>query len=200
MDFFEAVRSRRSIRCFTDEPVREDDITAMLDAARRAPSPENDQPWRFIVVRDRALLGQLKDMVNTMVNERSAEAADDEKRQAMIEHLRFFSTHFGDAPLVIFVLSRPFVGARGEPSFLPYDPGLQSVGAATLLLLLSGTALGYGSCWTTGPVDFAREELELILGVEKPWFITGVVSIGKKAYDPKPRPAKTIEEITTFFG
>lgn len=199
MDFFEVVRRRRSIRRFTSAPVKPEDITTMLEAARLAPSPENEQPWRFIVVRNRELLTQMKEIVNAMVEQRLAAAAGDQKRQATIEYLRFFSTHFGDAPVVIFVLSRPFLGARGQAERLPYDPGLQSVAAATLLLVLSATSLGYGSCWTSGPVDFAHEELEAMLGVEPPWFLTGVVSLGVKDYDPAPRPIKPLEEIVSFI-
>ena len=45
MDFFDAVRRRRSIRRFRPDPVPEEDLLRMLDAARLAPSPENSQPW-----------------------------------------------------------------------------------------------------------------------------------------------------------
>ncbi len=52
MDFFEALRARRSIREFTDAPVSGKDIETCLEAARLAPSATNSQPWRFLVVRN----------------------------------------------------------------------------------------------------------------------------------------------------
>lgn len=46
-----ALRGRRSIRKFTDEPVGDEQIQAVLEAGRWAPSGMNNQPWRFLVVR-----------------------------------------------------------------------------------------------------------------------------------------------------
>ena len=54
MEFFEVVHTQRSIRKFKDEPVPEDALWAMLDAAIRAPSGGNTQPWGWLVVRDEA--------------------------------------------------------------------------------------------------------------------------------------------------
>lgn len=51
MDFFEVVRNRRSCREFADKPVSGKDIETCLEAARRAPSSTNSQPWRFLVAR-----------------------------------------------------------------------------------------------------------------------------------------------------
>lgn len=51
MELFEALRTRRSIRKYNAEPVSDDDIHAMLDAAMHAPSACNEQPWHFVVVR-----------------------------------------------------------------------------------------------------------------------------------------------------
>lgn len=51
MDFFEVIRSRRSIREFSDERVSSKDIETCLEAARLAPSATNSQPWRFLVAR-----------------------------------------------------------------------------------------------------------------------------------------------------
>jgi len=53
------IKKRRSIRRYTDEPVSDADVRAMLEAAMAAPSADNIQPWEFIVVRDRALRQQL---------------------------------------------------------------------------------------------------------------------------------------------
>lgn len=55
MDLFEALKTRRSIRKYTEEDVSDDDLHAMLDAAMHAPSACNEQPWHFIVVRQAPL-------------------------------------------------------------------------------------------------------------------------------------------------
>jgi nitroreductase len=51
MDVFEAIRSRRSIRKYRPEPIPNEKLETIFDAARLAPSADNRQPWRFVVVR-----------------------------------------------------------------------------------------------------------------------------------------------------
>ncbi len=200
MDFFEVVRKRRSIRRFTEDTVKEQDIVAMLEAAGLAPSATNEQPWRFIVIRDKELRKQMQDMVNAMIDMR-IEDEEDAARRRRIGQMRFYSNYFGDAPVVIAVLSRPWPAAFPElQGQQPFDSGLQSVAAAIAHLLLAATALGYGSCWATSPVDFAGEELELMLGVEEPWSLVALVSVGMAARIPTPPPRKSLEEIATFIG
>jgi len=52
LDVFEAVRKRRSIRQYKRVPVEDEKLLKVLEAARLAPSADNRQPWRFIVVKD----------------------------------------------------------------------------------------------------------------------------------------------------
>ncbi len=54
MEFYETVLGRRSIRRFRPDPVPEEALTRMLEAARAAPSATNCQPWRLLVVREAA--------------------------------------------------------------------------------------------------------------------------------------------------
>jgi len=56
MEALEAIVSRRSIRAYTGEPVADELIEVILHAAMAAPSAGNQQPWRFIVMKDRAVL------------------------------------------------------------------------------------------------------------------------------------------------
>jgi nitroreductase len=56
-----AVRTQRAIRRFTDEPIADDDLNAILNAGRRAQSSKNSQPWRFVVVRERETLHALSE-------------------------------------------------------------------------------------------------------------------------------------------
>ncbi len=61
MDIDELIRTMRAVRTFTDEPLAEADLKAILDAGRRAQSSNDTQPWTFIVVRDRATLRALSE-------------------------------------------------------------------------------------------------------------------------------------------
>ncbi|MBN1319247.1 MAG: nitroreductase family protein [Thermoleophilia bacterium] len=56
MEAIEAILQRRSIREYTDQSVSDEMVTQLLRAAMAAPSAGNQQPWEFIVVKDRAML------------------------------------------------------------------------------------------------------------------------------------------------
>lgn len=59
MNALQALVSRRSIRKFTSEPVSEQEVKDILEAAMSAPSAGNQQPWHFIVINDRKLLDRV---------------------------------------------------------------------------------------------------------------------------------------------
>jgi len=59
VETWEAIRSRRDVRSYTDEPVPGDHLDEILEAGRRAPSARNWQPWDFVVVTARSSLSEL---------------------------------------------------------------------------------------------------------------------------------------------
>ncbi len=59
MEVYEALRTRRTVREFKPDPVTDDSLAKLLSAARWSPSSRNQQPWRFIVIRDRDTLVKL---------------------------------------------------------------------------------------------------------------------------------------------
>jgi nitroreductase len=59
METWDAIRARRNVRQYTDQPIDRADLQRILEAGRRTPSAGNWQPWTFVVVSDRAQLGEL---------------------------------------------------------------------------------------------------------------------------------------------
>jgi nitroreductase len=59
MDVLKAIRSKRAMRRFSDQPVPDEVINQILDAGRRSQSSKNTQPWNFVCVRDRETLTAL---------------------------------------------------------------------------------------------------------------------------------------------
>ena len=59
MNTFDAMRSRRNVRKFTDQPIPAKDLDQILEMARRTPSGSNEQNWDFVVVTDRNQLKEL---------------------------------------------------------------------------------------------------------------------------------------------
>ncbi|MEE4193885.1 MAG: nitroreductase family protein [Anaerolineae bacterium] len=59
MDTFEAIQKRRSVREYTGEPIPKEDLHKIIDAARVAPSGNNQQTWHFVVVTDNNIIQRL---------------------------------------------------------------------------------------------------------------------------------------------
>ena len=55
MDVMDAIRARKSVRSYRDQPVDDGTLARLMEAARLAPSARNDQEWRFVAVRDAAM-------------------------------------------------------------------------------------------------------------------------------------------------
>ncbi len=196
MEFFEVIRKRRSVRHFTDDPVKESDLVAMIEAASLAPSPKNEQPWHFIVIKEKQLIENLRDMVDAILTAQ-VQAAETKVRKKSLKHQRFGAVNVFDAPVVIVALSRPY--PNSDPDEQPiYNQGLQGVAAAIENLHLAAAALGYGGCWAVLPLELGRMEIEAMLGVKKPWFAVAVISVGVPSKQPSPVKRKPLEEIVTF--
>jgi len=59
MNVSDAIRVKRAVRKFSDQPLSEEGILTILNAGRRAQSSKNTQPWHFIAITDKAVLKQL---------------------------------------------------------------------------------------------------------------------------------------------
>jgi nitroreductase len=57
------IKERRSTRRFSSQPVSDEDLTAVLEAAQWAPSGENHQPWKFLVIRNKDMMHQIVDLL-----------------------------------------------------------------------------------------------------------------------------------------
>ena len=210
MELFEVIQNRRSIRRFKPTPVPDEDVTRILDAGRLAPSANNTQPWSFIVIKDRAVLKQMANAVRAMVDKMLPFAENDEQAKRLAAYKGTFYTFFENAPVVIAVLMEPYdVGMDRLLARMGYSPenikrlrplpGLQSVSAAIENMLLAIHALGYGSCWMTGPL-MAQEAFEALLGYGKETFIAALLPMGVPDENPSARSRKALQDMMKVVG
>jgi nitroreductase len=195
------IQDRRSIRNYTDEPVSDQDLDMILEAARQAPSGENAQPWRFIIVKEadtRKKLGALAgggsgrrftaEFVTKKMQERFASLEDEEKKKAAFEKLTSgqVSAFLADAPVNIVVCGKKDVWD------MPYDTS-----AAIENMLLMVTALGLGACWVIAPcIDIRDEErIKELLGMPEGYKAVSIVAVGHPARSPRQRPRLAISEL-----
>jgi nitroreductase len=210
MDLFEVIQNRRSIRRFKPTPVPDEDIARILDAGRLAPSANNTQPWSFIVIKDRAVLKQMADAVRTMMDAMLPFAEDKKQTQQLIAYKDTYYTFFEHAPLVIAVCMEAHDAATdtllARMGYTPADikrlrpmSGLQSVSAAIENMLLAIHALGYGSCWMTGPL-VAQDAFAKLLGYGKEKYIAALLPVGVPDESPPARGRKSLEDMMRVIG
>jgi len=209
MDFAELVEKRVSVRQFKPDAVPAGHVREMVRLAGLAPSPNNQQPWRFIAVTRKPLLQEMADAVRARLLALLPVAMSEDARRAA-QRVEWFSTFFADAPLVIAVARRPYesVIARAvagsslsaaDVNAMRGHPDVQSIGAAVEHLLLAATGLGYGSCWLSGPL-IAREALEPMLGIEPPDQLAALVTVGAPAAPPSAgHDRRAVDEILQFL-
>jgi nitroreductase len=205
MDLFDSIQGRKSIRRFKQTPVPDEDIKKILDAGRRAPSANNTQPWSFIVVKNRTVLKQMADAARQMIDRMIPYAESEKQAQRLAAYKGNYYTFFENAPVVIAVLMEGYdAGTDRVLAKMGYSledikrlrplPGLQSVAAAIENMLLAIHALGYGSCWMTGPL-VAQVAFEKLLGFGNERAIAALLPVGVPDENPPVRPRKPLEEI-----
>jgi nitroreductase len=118
MNVIDAIKTRKSVRKYSDKPIENEKLTAVLEAGRLAPSASNRQEWRFIIVRDLAMRKKLVEAAN---------------RQGFV----------GEAPTVIVACAETdgHIMRCGLPCF-PID-----VAIALDHITLAAVELGLGTCW-----------------------------------------------------
>jgi nitroreductase len=154
-DLFEVVHRQRACRMFAEDPVSDDAVEKVLDAATFAPSAENRQPWVFVVVRAddrRAAIGAL----TRQAWEGGARAHSESRLSPGLLADVDTGAQGGvaGAPVLIVVCGDTRLGDRRvlEASVFP----------AIQNLLLAATALGLGSSLTTLPLMFAGELASIV--------------------------------------
>lgn len=133
MGVFEIIRKRRSIRLYEEKPVEQEKLNRVLEAGRLAPSADNRQPWRFIVV------------TNDEVKEKLRASYDEE--------------WFVSAPVIIIGCAVPkeaWVRMDGQEYWMV------DVAIAMQNMILVATELGLGTCWIADfDEEAARKALKL---------------------------------------
>jgi F420 biosynthesis protein FbiB-like protein len=150
MDFFEVVHTQRAIRRFKPDPVPQEAIWRMIDAAIRAPSGSNTQPWSFLIVSDPAKRQVIADAVRAGMEdaeERKAEAMtfDPTRRRMRLGSIAFRENVAAAPTLIIPCLVKPTSPTSDMNSLFAGS----SIYGAVQNMMLTARALGLGTLMTT---------------------------------------------------
>jgi len=148
MDFYEVIRTRRSIRSYQEKAISEDILNKVLDAARIAPSGSNRQPWRFIVTTDSQIKQEL----------------------AQLCHGQSF---IAQAPVVITACGSNLRHNRGD--WMGDYSMLVDVAIAFDHLTLAARAEGLGTCWIG---SFKNEEIKQLLNIPEDMQVVAITPLG----------------------
>jgi nitroreductase len=213
-DILEVIRTRKSIRRYKPDPIPDEILDKVLEAARWAPTGENYQPWRLIVIKNPETKNKIGNLAKLgsgsrmtawyclgEMQKRFEEIQDPVKRA---EVLRFMysgevSEFAKQAPVVIAVIGTLMEGSVD----VPYD-----LSAGIENMLLEAHSLGLGACWVHGPVASTRDAakfkkiLKIPTGMGE-YKVIAYVALGWPAEARRhPRPKKPLEDLVYWeeFG
>lgn len=187
ISLYEAMRTTRAVRRLRPDPIPDEVLRRVLEAATFAPSGGNRQAWRIIVVRDAALKQELAQRQRTYwsayaaAGRSAADALPEASRERTLRTLAagdHLAEHFHELPAILVVCFDPrglmITDARlGRPSVV----GGASIYPAVQNLLLACRAEGLG-CVLTTLLCAAEAELGPLLSLPEPWATAAYVPIG----------------------
>jgi nitroreductase len=173
MDLYEALYTTRAMRRVAPDPVPEDVVKLMLDAAVRAPSGSNAQSWRWLVVTNRETVAamavlyreawqHLNDTVYAGVDRTS-----DPTLRRVVGSASWLAENFEQVPLIVLPFDRN-------------DPSGSSIYPAVWNLMLAARGQGVGTTLTTVLGAFKGKELGELLDVPegKGWANAAAITCG----------------------
>ena len=187
LSFFEVVETRRSVRRFQSTPVPEDDMMAILDAARLAPTSGNQQPWKFLVVTEPDLITAMHEgCVQRSLEYREARGV--EVTAEVEASVREGLSGYFSAPAYVVVLTDN--GSR-YPTYNHWDGPL-----AAGYLMLAARALGYGTVFITDAIpDAVTKE---VLGIPDQYTRVCITPVGLPEAWPESPPKKELSEFVVM--
>ena len=175
--FLQLVAGRKSVRKFIDKPVERRKILTCIEAARLAPSAENVQPWRFLVLDDRLII--------------------DEFGQYAFSGIYKYSRWALKAPVLIAICAElDWLANRIGKEIQGTRYYLIDIGIAGEHLVLQAQELGLSTCWIGW---FHAKKAKKFLKIPRTWKVTALIAMGyPKNKLREKRKKKKIEEILYF--
>ena len=211
---FEAMYSARTLRRLKPDPVPDEIIKKILDAAIRAPSAGNSQHWTFIVVRDAenrhklgAIYRKASDVAKAIYQARGRPAhLTDEQYQRMMASGAYLWEHMGDAPVLLVPCLRDRLPPPRETlptevqaiyeQELVYTDRIRgaSIYPAIENIILSCRALGLATLITTNHIR-CENEVKALLGIPDDVFTYALMPIGYPENKFGPVKRRPVEEV-----
>lgn len=195
---FEAMYSQRQITRFKPDPVPREAIEKIIEAATKAPSGGNSQPWEFIVITDRDLIARIGQIYREQwLGSRGPMSPPGES--PVYRAARYLAQHMPEVPAMILVCVDHRQGSA------PYTPGqpivrdryASSIWLAVQNLFLAARALGLGTRLTT--THLRREpEIKALLGIPEHVETVCLTPLGYPRGRFGPADRRPAAEVTSY--
>ncbi len=178
MDLEQAIYARRAVREYKEEPLPEEILRRLIDAAIQAPSAVNEQDWLFTVVQDKQLLERISKASKADMLRQSLPATHSSHFRELLQNPHF--DIFYHAPALI-VISSPDRDRWG----------VENCSLAAENLMLAACGLGLGTCW----IGFAQNWLgtpegKAALGLPADYRPVAPIIVGRPRSPAAPVPRK----------
>lgn len=175
------IANRRSVRAYEPRSVPKNVIRKIINAANQAPSGMNSQPWRFVVVTDKAVHKRLTEVAIPQSKRllKSLKKTIPERYDAIMKRYdELEDPIYYSAPVIIFV-----IGTNPSADL--------SCPLACQNIMLAARSLGLGSCWIHfGSLVTHNKQIKKKLGLTKGEKIFGPIILGYTRKFPKTPPKK----------
>lgn len=199
--FFQLVQKQRSIRLFKSDPLPEEYIDDILEAARFAPSGANSQPWEIVVVKDKVIKDQIVEIIKEeSIGSYKLGQTRPPEEQHPSDRRRHAHPGFQDAPVFFMLFSDPRLEDAYPLAAKAYDcHGVTASSMANLFMYmhLAATSLGLASQWlsaTSHPLPQAL--IKQLLGVPRSFLLYDTMVAGYPAQSPPARLVRAKVEFT----
>ena len=190
-----AIHGRRSVRAYRPDPIPEEDLAAILESARWAPSPHNAEPWRFAVLRAR----EPKERLSQSMGKRWTEdlSRDGWTPEAIAQEIEKSHGRIAEAPVVIIVcISRDGLDTYPDPARQQAElmMAAHSVGSAVQNMMLTAYGRGLATGWMCAPL-FCPEVVVEALGLPPELIPQGLITLGYPVTWPKLRNRRSMNDL-----
>lgn len=195
LNLLEGINSLRSVRKFKPDHIPDDVIRKILQAATRAASGSNSQPWEFVVVREPKVKGRLTEpMLRTWLARLGSGPRMSGRMKEVYDDATEMLRNTEKVPVIVFCcFDTERVSKSEEVRYASILPAVQN-------LMLAAHAMGLGTCLTVHGSTSTRGEPEVkkILGIPDNIKIACLVYLGYPAIKLGPPRRKDVEVFTHY--
>ncbi|MFW9821551.1 MAG: nitroreductase family protein [Candidatus Thorarchaeota archaeon] len=206
------VLTRRSVRNFKDKPIPESLIQRVLEAGRFAPSAGNCQPWKFVVITDKAIINEIDNMATNIIKNIHNSYMNDNTVKGLESMVSTSGGGSADPRVIIGGMGavgkegglKPSLSAPAVILFLADERAISgpqlNIGICGQNMNLVANSLGIKACWS-GFFSLGASfhpTLRKTLGIERPWICVTSLCLGYPKFKQEGLVPRELRPVVWF--